>query len=237
MSQRLPIPHVSEQHEQLWALAAGDASLPARLDRLSEALLGCPYLAFSLVGGPAEPERLVTRLDGLDCVTFTEVVLALGASRSLDQFVPQLLALRYHHGRLSWAHRNHYTHTWLDRNTSAGRLRPLLPQLWSDAGAPRRLDLLEGYPALEWQPRYLPWSQRGALALEVQAGDWVGFVSNKPNLDTFHVGLLFPDPLRVRHASRSQGQVVEEDLAAFMSRWDVPGVLVARPLTPPGGIT
>ncbi len=219
---------------RLLALAAPARDLPERLDILSKALLDRPYVVGSLGGDPALDELLVTRLDAFDCVTYTEVVLALASARRLEDFGPRLRALRYHRGRVAWLERNHYTHSWLARNVQAGLLECLLPALWEDVGTPRTLDILEGHPALPWQPRYLPWTQRAALEATARNGDWVGFISHRPRLDTFHVGLLVRDgELAVRHASRSRGRVIQEPLDHCMRTWDVPGLLVARPLPLP----
>jgi len=221
----------------LLRLAARARSLPGRLARLSAALLGRPY-AVGPLPGPEGPELLVARLDAFDCVTFVEAVLALGVSRSPAEFPARLRALRYRGGAIGWATRNHYTSTWLAENAAAGLLAPLLAERWVEGEPPRRLDVLAGHPALAWTPRFLPWSEHRALARIARAGDWVGFVSTRADLDAFHVGLLVPGTeLSVRHASRSRGAVVQEPLETFMARNEVPGLLVARPVLPPGGPT
>jgi hypothetical protein len=213
----------------LLRLAARARSLPGRLERLSRALLGRPYLVGPLAG-PKGPEVLVERLDAFDCVTFVESVLALGWSRHPEDYPHRLAALRYQGGALSWATRRHYTSAWLAENTAEGRLAPLLPERWRSFGPPRTLDLLADYPALAWEPVALPAADLHALARVAKAGDFVGFVSDRPNLDTFHVGLLVPGRLLlVRHASRSEGRVVEQPLAEFNVRWEVSALLVARP--------
>lgn len=220
--------------ERLLALAAEASDLSARMAVISAALMGRPYAVGSLVGGPDEPERLVTRLDAFDCVTYSDAVLALATAADPAGYAARILALRYHRGQLSWSSRNHYTHSWLERNVGAGLLAPVLLALWHSQGPPRTLDILEGYPALPWRPRYLPWSRRASLEACARTGDWVGFISRRPRLDTFHVGLLVAEgELSVRHASRSRGRVIQEPLAACMVDWDVPGLLLARPLLPP----
>jgi len=229
----VPLDADPREVERLLALAAAQPDLPSRLEALTGALLGRPYVVGSLVGGPEEPERLVTRLDAFDCVTYCDAVIALATAGASDDFAPRLRALRYRGGRLGWRERNHYTHRWLANNVRAGSLEPLLPERWAFAGEPRTLDVLEGYPALPWRPRYLPWSEREALAGVARSGDWLGFVSHRPRLDTFHVGMLIvEDQLMVRHASRSRGRVIQEPLDHCMVAWDVPGLLVARPLHP-----
>ncbi|MFH1464854.1 MAG: N-acetylmuramoyl-L-alanine amidase-like domain-containing protein [Pseudomonadota bacterium] len=218
----------------LLRLAARARSLPGRLTRLSGALLGRPYLTGPLPG-PDGPELLVRRLDAFDCVTFVESVLALGWGRTPEDYPRHLQALRYQNGARSWLTRRHYTSAWLAENVTEGRFTLLLRERWRALGPPRTLDLLAGYPALTWEPVALPVAELPALTRAARAGDFVGFISDRPNLDTFHVGLLVPGrPLLVRHASRSEGRVVEQPIPEFITRWEVSALLVARPLPLPG---
>jgi len=200
-----------------------------RLGRISAALLGAPYLAHPLIGSPTTPEQLVTRVDAFDCVTLVESVLALGRAQSPARFADELIALRYHRGRIDWHERNHYTSEWIDRNQAAARLDRVLPELW--IGEDRRLSVLEGYRVVERRVCFLPVERAGALAGAARTGDVVAFVSPRDDLDCFHVGLLVVDgEVRLRHASRSLGSVVEVPLAEFLARNATPGLLVARPL-------
>ena len=216
------------------AQISGSSSLPARLERLSELFLGRPYLSFPLVGGPDVPEQMVSRIDAFDCVTFAESVLALGWSRKPADFERNLAAVRYLGGRIRWRDRNHYMTEWIRRNVRAGRIERVLPRRWVSADPPRVLSILKRYHEVPWRPRYLPSSAVPLLAEHARAGDVVCFVSNRPDLDTFHVGVLVPgETLAVRHASRSAGQVIHQDLAEFLAKNDVPGMLVARPATAP----
>lgn len=211
----------------------GVRRLPQRLDRVSERLLGRPYLSFPLIGGPSAPEVLVARTDAFDCVTFAEAVIALATCRSAAAYPSRLAAIRYLGGRIRWIDRNHYMNRWVSRNVRAGNVARVLPSRWAWAGEPRPLSVLKGYPVQTWRPRYLPSTALEELAVNAEPGDLVGFVSNRPDLDTFHVGLLVPragTPLAVRHASRSAGRVIEQDLAEFLRDNDVPGMLAARPL-------
>ncbi len=225
--------------ERLLALAATAEDPEGRFDLITRELMERPYLADSLVGGPEEPEQVVTRLDAFDCVTFCDVVYALAGASSPESFHARIVALRYHHGEVGWRSRNHYTHSWLERNVGARLLTPLLLGLWRERGAPRTLNVVPGYPSVSWQPRFLPWTRRASLEACARTGDWVGFISNRGNLDTFHVGVLVIDgELCVRHASRSRGRVIQEPLTTCMADWEVPGLLLARPLPPspaPGG--
>lgn len=204
-----------------------------RLDRLSGHFLGRPYVAFSLIGNATTPEVPVARTDGFDCVTFAETVIALARSRSPADFWPELRALRYDGAIVDWASRNHFMNRWIARNVRDGRMRPLLVEKTLTTGEVRSLDVLPGYDAQRWPVAYVPVAALEVLAAQTEMGDVVAFVSRKPNLDTFHVGLLVPPaegaPLRVRHAGRTAGHVVEEPLHTFITRNDVPGLLLARP--------
>ncbi|MBX2801341.1 MAG: DUF1460 domain-containing protein [Myxococcales bacterium] len=237
MSQASPNRASDEDVQALIDVAwEGNPTLPERLDRLSSTLLGKPYVAFGLVGGPDEPEQLVTKVDGFDCVTFAETVWALAQSRTSADFPEQLTALRYHGARCSWASRNHYMSRWIQRNIAAGHAEPLLLDEEIDTGQVRDLSCLPRYPVQRWPVRYVPSAAVPALTARARMGDLVGFMSDKDDLDTFHVGLLAPvagQPLAVRHAGRSRSMVVHQDLVEFLEDNDVPGMLLARPLEAP----
>ncbi len=217
----------------------GISDLEDRLARISEHFLGRPYLSGPLRGSPTEPERLVSRLDGFDCVTFVESVIALARSEACEDFEPTLSELRYRRGRVEWLERNHYMSLWIERNAEAGAIRPVLTGRWIGEESPRTLSCLEGYPTLERRLEYLPVRRTEELSREARSGDVVCFVSTRDDLDTYHVGLLVgrvaPLPPLLRHASRSAGRVVEEPLTDFLQRNETPGFLVARPLTPDAG--
>jgi hypothetical protein len=228
-----------DELESVLAQAHGIADLENRLARISEHFLGRPYLSGPLRGSPTEQERLVSRLDGFDCVTFAESVIALGRSGAPVDFERELIALRYRHGQVGWLERNHYMSLWIERNAEAGAVCPVLRESWIGEGAARTLCCLEGFPALERRLEYLPVGRAEELSQEARSGDVICFVSTRGDLDTYHVGLLVrrgaPLPPLLRHASRSAGRVVEESLTDFLQRNETPGFLVARPLSPDAG--
>jgi hypothetical protein len=69
------------------------------------------------------------------------------------------------------------------------------------------------------------------LAAHLQSGDLMFFVSTRKNLDVFHAGIIVCDGKSVlmRHASRSRGAVVEEELSEFLKANRMAGVIVVRP--------
>jgi hypothetical protein len=66
-------------------------------------------------------------------------------------------------------------------------------------------------------------------------GDIIFFVSMRQGLDIFHLGMLFraTKGVLLRHAARSRGQVVEQELANFCAANTMPGFLIARPCEKP----
>jgi hypothetical protein len=96
----------------------------------------------------------------------------------------------------------------------------------------RRLDVVPGLPPRTARLRYLPKRLVRRSADKLRSGDLVCFVSTRPHLDVFHCGLLFrvEDELRLRHAARSRGGVVEQDLFDFLRENRMAGILVARPM-------
>ena len=214
---------------RLLALRDGAGSLEGRLERISAALVGRPYVEAPLVGSPSTAERLVGRLDGFDCVTFVETVWALATCAGADDYLEALAALRYEGGEIAWMARNHYMTDWLARNERRGAVRRVGAEHWHAEPAPRTLSCLEGYPPRGRRMRYLPLDHLDAVRSEVRSGDVVCFVSVRPDLDTYHVGLLIRgEPLRVRHAARSAARVTDETLEAFLGRNETPGLIIAR---------
>ena len=57
----------------------------------------------------------------------------------------------------------------------------------------------------------------------------------RQGLDVFHLGLLFraTKGVLLRHAARSRGQVVEQELGDFCTANTMPGFLIARPCEKP----
>ena len=65
------------------------------------------------------------------------------------------------------------------------------------------------------------------LVAHFQSGDLIFFASTRKNLDVFHAGIIVRDGKRVlmRHASRSEGLVVEQELGEFLKANRTSGVI------------
>jgi hypothetical protein len=210
-----------------------------RLRRAAEALLGAPYVADSLVGGPDRPEQLVVRLDAFDCVTLVESALALARSATAAGFREELVRTRYRAGEISWPARLHYFSDWLRCNARRGALR-LCARGAGARGVEARLAMLAGLPPRGTSFALVPRPGLPRARARVPREAIVAFGSLRAGLDFFHTGLLFADeerqPIPERtlvHAARSAGGVVAEPLGLFLRRNRTRGLAFAAPL--PGG--
>jgi cell wall-associated NlpC family hydrolase len=213
--------------------AAGRGTLGERIDRLSARLLGRPYRIKPLGGGPGVPEVLRASLAGFDCVTFVETVLALAQARDAADFTRVLRRLRYKGGRPAWSARNHYMTGWAKENAARGLVRDLT----RGPGTVRKervLSVVPGLPPERVRFRCFPKKRLLRLTGRMATGDIVLFASTRRDLDVFHAGLLVKrdGEVRLRHATRSQGRVVEQPLREFLARNRMSGLLLLRPGLP-----
>lgn len=216
--------------QQLLRQAAAQTSIGQRMKVISGRLLGAPYLVSPLIGSPTEPEKLVTTLAGFDCVTFMESVLALALAGSAAEFPELLREIRYVYGEVAWRKRHHYTVDWARHNLRRGFLTDITRG--PDSVLRRKsLDLIPGLPPRIVSFSYFPKKKLGHISPLLQDGDLIFFVSTRRGLDVFHTGLIFRDGRRLllRHAARSQGGVVEQELKEFVETNRMSGFIVMRP--------
>src|SRR5258708_4884971 len=107
--------------------------MASRIDVLSRHFLGRPYKPNPLIGSADTPEVFTASLDGFDCVTYIETVVALSRAVSVDDFTKWLRKIRYEAGRVEWERRNHYMTLWIRNNERGGIIKtvsiPTVPTL------------------------------------------------------------------------------------------------------------
>jgi cell wall-associated NlpC family hydrolase len=216
--------------EQLLSKTKHLDSIGDRIDALSRSFIGYPYKWIPLVGSVDTPEVFVASLDGFDCVTFIETVVALARASNADDFATRLRRIRYEKGRVEWNRRNHYVTDWIRNNIRERALRPLSTHVPTIAKE-RILNVVEGLPPRRAHIRCVPKPLASRLESRLQTGDVIFFVSTKKNLDTFHGGIVVrnSDSLLMRHASRSAKRVMEQELHDFLQANRMAGVIVVRP--------
>ena len=220
--------------EQLLSKAKSQRSAGSRIEILSRHFLGLPYQSNSLIGSAGTPEVFTLSLDAFDCVTYVETILALSIASNADEFVEWLRRIRYEQGRIAWERRNHYMTGWIRSNVRAGTLRRMSLPGVATVVKDRRLDDVPGLPPVRARFSCVPRRAIGKLVRRLQTGDLIFFASTRKQLDVFHCGIIVRNANRVlmRHASRSRGGVVEQDLNDFLKANRMAGVITARPEEP-----
>jgi hypothetical protein len=217
--------------EQLLRKTKYDRSAGCRVDVLSREFLGYPYKPNPLIGSADTAEVFTASLDGFDCVTYIETVLALARASSVDDFIKWLRKIRYERDSIQWERRNHYMTVWIRNNVREGIIRlvsrPAVPLITRT----RVLNVVSGLPAQRARVKCVPKRAVPRVSAFFRAGDLIFFVSTRKNLDVFHAGIIVRDGKRVlmRHASRSRGLVVEQELNQFLKANRMTGAIVVRP--------
>ncbi len=117
-------------------------SLGRLIQTLGRQFRGRPYLEGTLDAG--DTERLVVRLDGFDCVTFVETVLAMArgiqaSDTTYAGFARRLAEQRYRDGTIQgYCSRLHYFTEWMADNEERG----IVERLDDDLGGPHLTDSL-----------------------------------------------------------------------------------------------
>jgi N-acetylmuramoyl-L-alanine amidase-like protein len=157
--------------------------------------------------------------------------LALARAGGVDDFIDWLRKIRYERGRIQWERRNHYMTQWIRNNVREGIIRPVSSSAVPSVSRERVLNVVPGLAARRTRVRCVPKPALARLQPHLRGGDLIFFASTRRNLDVFHCGVIVRDGKRVlmRHASRSHGRVVEQELSAFLRANRMAGVIVVRP--------
>ena len=217
--------------EHLLSETKYDRSTGSRIDILSRHFLGHSYKPNPLIGSADTSEVFTASFDGFDCVTYIETILALARASNVDDFIGWLRKIRYEQGRIRWERRNHYMTLWIRNNVREGIIRPVAMPAVPIVSRERVLNVVPGLAAQRTRVKCVPKPAVPRLAAHLQSGDLIFFVSTRKNLDVFHAGIIVRDgkSMLMRHASRSHGSVVEQELSEFLKANRMAGVIVVRP--------
>lgn len=227
-----------------------------RVQALSAIFLGTPYVDYPLGEGGTGPEPQARfRVDGVDCQTYVETVLAFANSRSVGQARAVLDDIRYQRQPPSFATRNHFTEAqWLPANEAKGYLRPAIPPearaevselvleraRWSQVSFLKRLAQAD-IPDGRFPLRYLPLEEARAQRARIAPGSVILVVREADParvVRVSHMGIVVrtPSGLAVRHASSVERRVIEEPFDRYVERmagfkkWKVVGFGLEAPL-------
>jgi hypothetical protein len=218
--------------EQLLSSVRHERSAASRIEILSRHFLGHGYKENPLIGSSETAEVFTASLDGFDCVTFIETVLALARAANADEFLEGLRAIRYDHGRIQWDRRNHYSTQWIRNNVQAGIIKPISMPTVATISKERTLNVVPGLKPQRARIKCIRKPALPRIESHLQTGDLMFFVSTRKHLDVFHAGIIIRDGTRalMRHASRSKGFVVEQELIEFVKANRMAGAIVVRPM-------
>ena len=218
------------------------------IQALGTQFLGRPYIIGALDQTPNE--TLVCRLDGFDCFTFDEAVLAMartvkGGSYSYDQYKDYTRQLRYRGGEMSYCGRLHYYTEFVRQAEQEGILRNITAELGGRQRPGFRYDFMtsnrEAYPQLESDSlfqciqaverrltrtmdyRYIPQDSIRAVYDQLRAGDLISTSTDIEGLDVTHTGLVYKgegDSTGLLHASTSGGVKISPDLQKYVQSID-----------------
>ncbi len=221
------------------------SELNIKMLEIGQKLIGLPYLTGSL---EAPKEALACRLDGFDCYTFVETVLALAKISETEEvskaaFLDQMQNLRYRDGLVNgYASRIHYFFEWAKRAEENGILEDLTPTLGTRH--PKSINFMSKH-----RQYYAAFKTNNAVLSEIKAmetkvdkypfyeikkadyqkkksaiknGDILAFTSTIAGLDVNHEGLALwiNGELFFMHASSEQKKVVisNEPLGVYLGR-------------------
>ncbi|MGN6570824.1 MAG: N-acetylmuramoyl-L-alanine amidase-like domain-containing protein [Pseudolabrys sp.] len=210
--------------------ARAETFVGPRIGVISRALIGSRYVEYPLIGGPRKAEQFVLRDDAFDCVTFCETVLAAARSVTIADFQPQLRKIRYRDGEVAWPARNHYFADWSLNNIANGVCRAVV--LPDTTIVEKTVSYMHGLPVERVGLTSVPAASVLANADRLATGDIVGFLSRRPGIDYFHTGFIVvgkEGELLLRHAAKSKGRVLDQQLEAFFAENGVRHVSLLRP--------
>jgi Protein of unknown function (DUF1460) len=219
--------------DRLIGEARTQGNLSQRITTISRALIGTRYRGDTLIGGPRKAEQFVVRDDGFDCVTYCETVLAAAYANNADEFRSMLRTIRYHNGVVAWRERNHYFFDWARHNVENKLCRTIL--LDGAVAMDKTVYWQKALGRRRFRMPVIPQASLFANKTLLVNGDIVAFVTRRPNLDYFHVGLIVFDDkgqLTLRHASLTHGRVLDERMDRFVAQNSVRYVTLWRPQEP-----
>lgn len=213
--------------------------------------LSKPYLAHTLDSN--DIEQLTVRMDGFDCTTLVETVIA-EAKDSVD-INKHILMTRYRNGIiLDYASRIHYFTEWIYENQKRGVIRDVTKDFDCSMPFVHKIDFMtqhrDKYPQLKsdsifnkikameanintykWQ--YIPKNKLAACQAGIAHGDIIAITSNLPGLDIAHLGFAYRkgNQLYLLHASTDEKKVVitKKTLVQYlMSHRKQSGIMVIR---------
>lgn len=200
---------------------------------------GIPYVAKTLEIG--KKESLVINLQGLDCTTYVENVLAFSTllkdgKADFESFTKSLETIRYKDGSIDgYASRLHYFSEWIANNESKGILKDITSEI-GGSEITKEINFMSThrdlYPFLKDDANFekikasenylnnqaiciLPQDQIAANEHLIQTGDIIALTTSIKGLDITHTGIATREKggrIHLLHASTGSNEVEVSEL-------------------------
>jgi len=215
------------------------ADLAERSDALSREFLGTPYGATTLIGSETVPEQLVVELAKVDCFTYADYIEALKRAENREEFIDELIDVRYKDGVVGFQTRKHFFTDW---SAALPALATDVTDSLSDNAVQVAKNLnqkdsggayLPGLPMVRRTIYHIPsqYVDSGVLS-RLRTGDYIGAYAEDGGLDVTHVGIFIDGPtgpvLRNASSLSATDKVVDSPLVDYLHT--VPGIVVLRPV-------
>lgn len=206
---------------------------------VGKTFMGTPYVAKTLEIG--DIETLVVNLQGLDCTTYVENVLAFSlmlenGKSSFDDFTETLENIRYKDGeREGYASRLHYFSEWIANNEKKGMLNDITAEI-GGTEITKDINFMsthrdlypflrddENFEKIQASENYLndqaicilPQDQVAAIEHLIQTGDIIALTTSIDGLDITHTGMATREKdgrIHLLHASTGSMEVEVSEL-------------------------
>ena len=214
------------------------------MTELGERFVDSPYVAGML--DEPEEETLICRLDGFDCVTFVESMLAMARAIKQEQYAYEtwtgfIQDQRYRDGKMDgYCSRLHFFTEWIIDNQRRGTVKNITREV-GGVLLDKKIDFMtahrESYPRIAKDDSlfaciqdmeaglqraeiyYIPQDQIHEAYDQLQAGDIVATATHLKGLDVTHTGLVYDSgngKKGLLHASSSGSVKVSPDLQAYV---------------------
>ncbi|WP_272674705.1 MULTISPECIES: N-acetylmuramoyl-L-alanine amidase-like domain-containing protein [unclassified Providencia] len=229
---------LTEVFNEQTAMQLQNASQAEKIDVLTRYFLTTPYNKQTLNMSPLSPEELVINLKEMDCMTFIEYIEAFKRSNNYEQFVSNLINIRYINQNITFKHRRHFFSDW------AQEPEAIVVDITSEI-SPHAIQVKKQLNLKNYNQRYisdLPVKGRlinyipvkyvdDDLVLRLNTGDYIGVYSKDNGLDVSHVGVVIRRGNKTifRNASslRRNLQVIDIELNDYLK--GKAGIVVFRP--------
>ncbi|MBV2188469.1 MULTISPECIES: N-acetylmuramoyl-L-alanine amidase-like domain-containing protein [Providencia] len=220
------------------AMQSHNASQADKIDALTQFFLTTPYNNQTLNMSPLSAEKLVINLKEMDCMTFIEYTEAFKRSKSYDQFVLNLINIRYVNQNIAFKYRRHFFSDWV-QGPEAIAVDITNEISLQAVKVNKRLNLknhneryISGLPIKNRLISYIPVKYvDDDLLMKLKTGDYIGIYSRGNGLDVSHVGVVIRRGNKTifRNASSHRGnlQVIDIELSDYLKGKS--GIVVFRP--------